>query len=68
MEINIKTPSTSAAKRKLSPLQEEYRKFIAARLSAMDKSSPFEGSQQDIIDFFGDLSEDWAEHKKTLKV
>lgn len=69
MEITIQTDSiTSESKEKLSPLQKEYRKFIKARLSALDKKSPFEGTDDEIADFFEEVAEDWDKYKKNLDI
>lgn len=67
ISIDNKIVSNSKAK-KLSPLQNEYRKFFKARLMAKDKKSPFEGTQDEIADFFMEISEDWGKYKESLDI
>lgn len=57
---------SESAKRTLSPMQKEYRKFIKARLKERGVKSPFEGGPDAIIDFFAGVSEEWANHKASL--
>lgn len=67
MEIKIQTGSQEVSESKeLSPLQKAYRNFIKARLSALDKKSPFEGTEDEIAEFFAEVAEDWDKHKKGL--
>ena len=67
MKISIDTPLKTESKT-LSPLQEEYRKFFKARLMAKDKKSPFDGTPEEIADFFMEISEDWNDYKASLSV
>lgn len=71
MEIKIQTGDQEVSEsksRNLSPLQKAYRDFIKARLSALDKTSPFEGTPDEVAEFFAEVAEDWDAHKKTLDI
>lgn len=51
----------------LSPLQKAYREFFYKKLEEHGFSkSPFEGTQEQLADFFKNLSKEWAEQKQKL--
>lgn len=65
MQLTINIQSTSKKRTALSPLQKEYRKFVRGMIKEKGKGHPFEGSPDDIADFFFDVSKQWRKHKKT---
>lgn len=65
MRVTINEQFISKAKNKtLSPLQKEYRKFVKKKLKETGKTSPFQGSEDEIIDFLDELSKEWKKYKK----
>lgn len=55
-----------AKRKKLSPLQKEYRKFFKKRLKDFEIKSPAELDKEKKRDFFGDIPPEWKEKKDEL--
>lgn len=47
-----------------SPLQKEYKAFLKARVKEWGKKSPFEGTEEDIVEFFSGVRREWRKYKK----
>lgn len=62
-EAAVSYKSKSAA---MSPLQRAYRKLFRKVLEEKGLTHPFAQDQEDIIEFFQEVSERWAEKKAEL--
>lgn len=69
MKINIPTTQEKqmlSISADLSPLQQEYRKFLNEKCKNTGRAHPFEGSPEEVSDFMLSISDEWAEHKAKL--